>query len=420
MKNLKDYEKRLEAAYDIIEKSAIVVFEWSIGPNIPVKFVTENISKYGYSSEDFYSGKVDYWDFLHKDDVEKTRNNVYEKRDSGKTEYKHIYRVLCKDGTIRWVEEWTSWERDKNGKPITEKGIIRDITEQIETAEKLKRSEERYRNLFENACAIICTFNPKGEFTTINKECMGLTGYNKSELLRMTIFDFLLSPELEDCKNDENYFIKKIEENINDSVEITIKNKSGVQIILEGKLLIIDGNNEPIEVQGVFQDVTAKKEAENKIYYLSYHDKLTDLYNRAYFDKILEELDRKKEFPFCLITGDINGLKQTNDRYGHNAGDKLLQTVAKILKNSCRETDIVARVGGDEFSIILPKCTAELTEKICSRIKKACESYDDGSPIKPDISLGFCIKKDCSMTIDELITEADKKMYNDKFSLTNT
>lgn len=105
LKELKDYDNSLKAAYDIIEKSAIVVFEWSIGPGIPVKFITENISRYGYTSEDFYSGKVDYWDFVHKDDVEYTRNAVYEKRDSDVSEYKHIYRVVCKDGTIRWVEE---------------------------------------------------------------------------------------------------------------------------------------------------------------------------------------------------------------------------------------------------------------------------------------------------------------------------
>ena len=80
IQELRDYDKKLKAAYEIIEKSEIVVFEWSIGPGIPVKFVTENISKYGYTAQDFYSGKVDYWDFLHIDDVVRTRDAVYEKR----------------------------------------------------------------------------------------------------------------------------------------------------------------------------------------------------------------------------------------------------------------------------------------------------------------------------------------------------
>ena len=196
IQELRDYDKKLKAAYEIIEKSEIVVFEWSIGPGIPVKFVTENISKYGYTAQDFYSGKVDYWDFLHIDDVVRTRDAVYEKRKSRVSEYKHIYRVVCKDGEVRWVEEWTSWERDENGKPITEKGIIRDITEQIETAEKLKISEKRYRDLFENACALICTFNHKGKFTTVNRQCSELTGFSQEDLLNMNIFDFLYPQHL--------------------------------------------------------------------------------------------------------------------------------------------------------------------------------------------------------------------------------
>ncbi len=410
LNELKDYDDRLKAAYDIIEKSAIVVFEWSIGPGIPVKFVTENISKYGYSSGDFYSGKVDYWDFLHKDDVDFTKNAVYEKRDSKVSEFKHIYRVICKNGEVRWVEEWTMWERDKSGKPITEKGVIRDITEQLETAEKLKRSEERYRNLFENACALICTFDPNGKFTTVNKECTELSGYSREELLKMDVFDLLHPKQLENYKNDFNLLqiINGFEGN---SIEITIKTKFNVNIILEGKLLVLSDDNEYIEIQGVFQDATAKKEAENRIYHLSYHDKLTDLFNRAYFDEKLDELDRNKEYPYCLIMGDINGLKKTNDLYGHKSGDKLIQIVAEILKKSCRGTDIVARIGGDEFAIILPKCSTSTVKEICNRIMNACKAYNDGSLIEPDIALGYSIKQDNKKSNDILMNEADKEMY---------
>lgn len=415
LKELNEYEKKLKAAYDIIEKSEIVVFEWSIGPNIPVKFVTENISRYGYPAEDFYSGKVDYWDFLHKDDVDRTRDTVYEKRNSNELEFKHIYRVICKDNSIRWVEEWTTWERDALGKPITEKGVIRDITNQIETAKELERSEKRYRNLFENACALICTFDSKGNFTTVNKECCELSGYNQKELLNMNIFDFLHLSHLENLKDNKNSLINSVNEIENKNIEIKIQNKHKATVVLEGKLLVIEGDSKIIEIQGVFQDVTAKKEAEKRVYYLSYHDKLTDLYNRAYFDEKLEELDRNNKFPYCLIMGDINGLKKTNDLFGHNAGDKLLQTVAKILKNSCRKSDIVARIGGDEFAIILPKCNISFAEKICNRIKEACESYDDGTQIKPDIALGYSIKKNHSKSKDLLISEADAEMYKAKF-----
>lgn len=242
-----------------------------------------------------------------------------------------------------------------------------------------------------------------------------MSGYSRQELLNMSIFDLLHPLNLENF-NGKNDLVKSIREIENNSIEITIKNICNAQIILEGRLLIINGNKESVEIQGVFQDVTAKKEAENRIYYLSYHDKLTDLYNRAYFDEILEKLDNNEEFPYCLIMGDINGLKKTNDLFGHKAGDKLIQIVAEILKKSCRESDIVARIGGDEFAIILPKCSMYTAKKICDRIKKACNSYCNGSPVKPDIALGYSIKKDHSKSNDILISEADSEMYKAKFN----
>lgn len=406
------YTEKLRQAYDVIEKSSIVVFEWSIGPSIPVKYVTENISNYGYKTEDFYSGKIDYWDFVYKDDVERTKKEVYEKRTSDTKEFKHKYRVMCKNGTIRWVEEWTLWERDSSGNPIAEKGIIRDITDQVETAEKLRLSEERYRKLFENACALICTFDSSGKFTSINNACADITNYSKSELMVMNILDFLILPkELETIvKDDLLNFVTNIQSN---NIELKILTKDKKEVILEGRIIIINDNHFATEIQAVLQDVTLKKEAESKVFYLSYHDKLTDLFNRAYFDETLEKLDKAGEYPYSLILGDMNGLKNTNDLYGHRAGDKLIQTMAEILRKSCRKSDVVARIGGDEFAIVLPNCSGKEAHNICDRIKKLCLSYAD-SIIKPDIALGYSIKLGSEKTNDDLILEADRNMYLDK------
>ena len=406
------YNERLRQAYDIIEKSSIVVFEWSIGPGIPVKYLTDNISNYGYKTEDFYSGKIDYWDFVHKDDVESTKIAVYEKRASAAKEFKHTYRVVCKDGTIRWVEEWTLWERDSDGNPIAEKGIIRDITEQVETAEKLKLSEERYRKLFENACALICTFDNNGRFTSINNACADITGYSKYELLKMNILDLLLLSK-ENRRILTSDLINFVREVQNNSIELTILTKNKNEVILEGRLLIINDSDSAAEIQAVCQDVTLRKEAENKIFHLSYHDKLTDLYNRAYFDETLEKMDKTEEYPYSLIIGDMNGLKSTNDLFGHKAGDKLIQIMAGILRASCRKSDVISRIGGDEFAVVLPKCSSKEARNICNRIKKLCLTYEDDT-IRPDIALGFSTKENTSKSNDDLILEADRKMYLDK------
>lgn len=410
--NHSDSTDKLSQVFDILEKTSIVVFEWSIGPGIPVKYVSKNISSYGYSAEDFLSGKIDYWDFVHKDDAEKTKKIIYEKRASRAKEYKHIYRVVCKDGSIRWVEEWTIWERDENGNPTSEKGIIRDITEQKETAIKLQLSEERYRKLFENACALICTFDKYGNFISINNACSEITGYSKDELKNMNIFDLLVLKESQK-KSYKKRLWDLVSRMQNKNIEVTILNKNKKRIILEGRLIIIDDNYFTSEIQAVLQDVTLRKEAENKIYHLSYHDKLTDLYNRAYFDETLERMWKLKQFPYSLIMGDMNGLKSTNDFYGHKTGDKLIQAMADILRKCCRKTDIIARIGGDEFAIILPNCSGKEALKICKRIKQMCMQYDDDE-IKPDIALGYSTIEDSSKTNDDLLLEADRRMYLDK------
>ncbi|NLM44634.1 MAG: diguanylate cyclase [Clostridiales bacterium] len=406
------YTEKLSQVFGILEKTSIVLFEWSICADTPVKYVSKNISNYGYSAEDFLSGKIDYWDFVHKDDVERTKNKVYEKRASREKEYKHTYRVVCKDGSIRWVEEWTLWERDVNGNPISEKGIIRDITEQKETAIKLKLSEERYRKLFENACALICTFDKNGEFISINNACAETTGYTKEELKNMNIFDLLVLTESQK-RIYKKRLLNLVSKMQNTNIEVTILNKEKKSIILEGRLIIIDDNYFTSEIQAVLQDVTLRKEAESKIYHLSYHDKLTDLYNRAYFDETLEGMNKSKQFPYSLIMGDMNGLKSTNDLYGHKAGDKLIQTMADILRKCCRKTDIIARIGGDEFAIILPNCSGKEALKICKRIKQMCMQYDN-EKIKPDIALGYSTIENSKKTNDDLLLEADRRMYLDK------
>ena len=134
----------LQEAYDIINKSNLVIFKWTLSEEIPTDFVSENISLFGYKPEDFYYGQLqDYWEFVHPEDRERVKRELYEARDNGKLNYKNQYRVVCKDNSVRWVEEWVVHERDSSGKLIQEKGIITDITEK-------KLAEEKVRYLSEH------------------------------------------------------------------------------------------------------------------------------------------------------------------------------------------------------------------------------------------------------------------------------
>ena len=103
--------------------------------------------------------------------------------------------------------------------------------------------------------------------------------------------------------------------------------------------------------------MTEEAEAQRQVRYLSFHDKLTGLYNRAGLEEQIKLLDVRTCLPLSLIMGDLNGLKLVNDAFGHQAGDALLTTTAQILKDVSREGDIVARLAGDEFVILMPNAS---------------------------------------------------------------
>ncbi len=150
-----------------------------------------------------------------------------------------------------------------------------------------------------------------------------------------------------------------------------------------------------------------------EIIYLSHNDKLTGLYNRRFYEEIIKNLDTKENLPISIIMGDVNGLKLANDGFGHDAGDRLLRKIADILKSEARKNDIVARVGGDEFIIVLPQTDISETEKIVDRIKIKCNKEKE-DPIKPSVSMGFSTKYDLAQDINNVYKVAEDNMYNTK------
>ena len=153
--------------------------------------------------------------------------------------------------------------------------------------------------------------------------------------------------------------------------------------------------------------------AEERIKYLGYHDSLTGLYNRAYFEEEMERLDVKRNLPFSIIIGDLNNLKKVNDRYGHDQGDELIKNIADILRENCREDDILARWGGDEFGLLLPQTEAPTAKKVMQRIHSKLTNYSH-KQIDVNLALGLATKTKQFEDIDEIFKKADDNMYENK------
>lgn len=176
---------------------------------------------------------------------------------------------------------------------------------------------------------------------------------------------------------------------------------------------IMDDMDNKVGVVIVFRDVTEEKKHNDQIRYLSTHDPLTGLYNRRYFEEAVKEYDIEANLPISIIVGDVNGLKLTNDIFGHNHGDILLVTAAEIFRKVCRNTDVIARLGGDEFVILLPRTTYDEALGVIEKIKQEF-STKNLKAIKSSISMGCATKSTPDANIFQIFEQAEDTMYSIK------
>lgn len=158
------------------------------------------------------------------------------------------------------------------------------------------------------------------------------------------------------------------------------------------------------------RDISERKKAEQMIEYLSFHDKLTGLYNRAFFEKELLRLDTERQLPLSIIMADVNGLKLANDAFGHLTGDELLKNAGEVFRRACRKEDINACWGRDEFVILLTNTGAEAALSVCEGIRAECMRVDM-KPVILSIGLGYATKTDGLQNVINTIKEAETIMY---------
>jgi diguanylate cyclase (GGDEF)-like protein/putative nucleotidyltransferase with HDIG domain/PAS domain S-box-containing protein len=250
----------------------------------------------------------------------------------------------------------------------------------------------------------------------MNKVAEDLTGWTLTEVLGKPIYTVLNIMDEYTRRNTDNivekvFATRAIQKMANHTI-LTAKDKSE-KLIEDSAAPILNKNNELVGIVIVFRDYTEKWERLKKIEYLNFHDDLTNLYNRRFFEEELLRLDTKRNLPLSIIMGDINGLKLINDSFGHKYGDVLLVKSANAIVDECREDDIIARIGGDEFAIILPNASIEDAAEVINRIKGNLTKQEVFG-IDVSVSFGCGSKTDISQNIQTIFKEAEDYMYKHK------
>lgn len=402
---LENGRKRIE---NILEGTNVGTWEW----NMQTGDVVHNerwAEMFGYTLEELSPVTNATWkNFVHPDDLKETEirdSLVFNKEIEY---YDDEYRMKHKDGSWIWIQDRgkvVSWTDD--GKPLLISGTHTDITERKSAERALQDSEEKYRLIFEHNPLGIIHFNNKGVITNCNENFSKIIGSSIELLIGLDMLK-LQDKDLTKALGDALKGQKSVYEGYYKSV--TSDKKTFVRVIFDP---ILSCYNVVIGGIGIIEDVSEKMKKQEEIIYLSYHDQITGLYNRRFYEEELKRLDIKRNIPITLVMADVNGLKLINDSFGHALGDELLAKVADVIKKGCRGDDVIARLGGDEFVIILTKTDFAQAEQIIKRINNLASKEKVGA-VEISISFGYETKNNEEENINEIFKNAENGMYRHK------
>ncbi len=270
-RDITEYRKVQEEKEDlglIINRGPAVAFKWKNEDDWPVEFVSKNIDQFGYTVDDFYSGSMPYTRFLHPDDLKRCLEQIKEHIREKRTKYELIYRIIKKDGSYRWVRDWTWNVYDEKGKCLQHEGIVLDITEQKEAESALAAEKERLAVTLRSIGDGVVATDSKGNVTLLNQVAERLTGWNERDALGRTldeVFHIINENTREVCENP----VQKVLNNgevVGLANHTALINKDGREIsIADSAAPIFNNQGKIIGVVLVFRDITAEKEADLKL-----------------------------------------------------------------------------------------------------------------------------------------------------------
>jgi len=365
---------------------------------------------YGYSLKILKSMSIQDINMMTPEKIRILRLNALQKQQKY-----FLFPHKKKDGTICMVDVYSS--------PIHLAGvpylysIIFDVTERERTRSELFREKEFLKITLTSIGDGVITIDNFGIITQVNQAALRILRSDSQEIIGSSFYDTVplyqgnTAIRLPDLARQVICSSTAIELD----EETTVLTKEGNRIPIADSLApILNENGDVYGAVMVFRDISAERARKQHIMYLSYHDNLTGLYNRRYFDDIISSIDIPSSYPLAVIMGDVNGLKITNDVFGHEMGDQLLKSIAEIILENTSSTDLPIRWGGDEFVIFMPQTDTAQANTFLSNIQTLLQKKQIHKIVKMSISFGVAIKTKQEELIDHLLKKAEELMYQKK------
>ena len=366
--------------------------------------------------------RINWKTYTHPDDFDKD-NSLYQQMMRGDIDqYELIKRYIRPDGEV--VRAHLYLAILNRGPSFDESEyicIVQNITDEFAREQEMLESERRHREMSNFLSTLLDSIpdhifykDKNGFYLGANRAFELSSGIQKESLIGKNDFE-LFDPET------AAFFVEKDADVLRQKQAVrseeTISYQDGRRVITETlKTPFFNDEGEMSGLIGISRDITDRKSKEERIEYLSIHDVMTGLYSRMYFDTELYRLDAANDLPYSVITGDINSLKLTNDLFGHSEGDKLIMETARLLTACCGQ-GVVARTGGDEFSVLLPKTGEVEIARVAKTIIRAFEEKKQQARDQNfflSVSIGYATKTSEEQTISEILKTAEEHMYRRK------
>jgi diguanylate cyclase (GGDEF)-like protein/PAS domain S-box-containing protein len=278
--------------------------------------------------------------------------------------------------------------------------------------------KEKFRTTLISVGDGVISTDEEGKVVLMNAVAEELTGWKQQEVAGKPLEEVFYII----CETTGEHFLNPAEVVLETGQKLEITSRT-ILLSKNGREIPIEDSAAPIRdsegnIRGVvlvFRDASEKRKRQQEIEYLSYHDQLTGLYNRRFLEEEQKRLDVPRNLPLSLAMIDVNGLKLVNDAFGHKTGDALLKKVAEILTRECRGDDIIGRIGGDEFVILLPGMGPEEVGRLMERIKGRMEDERIGD-VPVSVSFGWATKVSPEEDAGKIFEQAEDNMYRNKIS----
>ncbi len=388
---------------------------------------------FGVTREEWLAPVEPWRKLVHPDDLDRVVESSDRSVATGEP-FHEQYRALHRDGREVWVREDAVLVCDDLGRPRFWLGLMVDVSDSVRTERRLEEAEAKYGSLVEQIPAIVYVDVADERMTT------SYVSPQIHELLGITPQEYLDDAELwarhlhpEDRDNAIATYLSGRESGEPFTYEYRLIARDGRVVWFRDSAVVIhDPLGIPTHVQGVMLDITESKEAEEQIAFLAYHDKLTALPNRVLFDELLGlslARARRYELGVAVISVDVDNFKLVNDSLGHEAGDDLIVKLAERLREATRETDLVARPGGDEFLMLLSDLerttslpggdgVSLVAESVAGRVQSALRRPFEiaGTELYVTASLGISLFPNHGDNAETLLKHADSAMFRSKRS----